>query len=534
MSAPAPAPAAAPANVTPDAWRGVAAETADEMPPGLRGFLRSRSRHLLGTLLRPHKKTLAIGSAVVVLETATKLAGPYLVQKGIDLGIPPLAKTNNYRPIAVVVVLLVGIVLLRAVLEYAFLNLSGRIGQDVLVDLRRRLYDHFQRLSLSFHERYTSGRVISRLTSDVDAISELLGTGLLSMTTGILSILGIGIVLMTLDPLLAVLILLVFPAVVGLTIWFRKQSEVVYREAREAVALVIVHFVESLGGIRAVQAFRREGRNQAIMEDVNGRYYAANIRSNRISAVYGPGINGLGRAAVAFALLIGSYRVVNGQMTVGVLAAFVFYVRRFFEPMQDLSQFYNLFQAAAAALEKLSGVLDEEPIVHEPERPLPLLEPRRSRVRGRAFRVPHDRGAARDRPRDTRRPDGRVGGRNGRRQVDGGAPHRALLRRVVRSRAARRHRSAQPRGPNAPAVGGDGDAGELPVLRHGGRQHRLRPAIRVPGRDRGGGAGHRRARLHRRAARRLRHGCTQARRPALGWSASTGRVRPRVPRRPAC
>jgi ABC-type multidrug transport system fused ATPase/permease subunit len=125
-----------------------------------------------------------------------------------------------------------------------------------------------------------------------------------------------------------------------------------------------------------VQAFRREPRNQAIMEDVNGRYFAANLRSNRIAAVYGPGINGMGRAAVAFVLLVGSYRVVNGQMTVGVLAAFLLYIRRFFEPMQDLSQFYNLFQAAAAALEKLSGVLEEEPAVPQPARPVALLEPR--------------------------------------------------------------------------------------------------------------------------------------------------------------
>ena len=362
---------------SPDEWRGVAAESADELTQqGLRTFLRSRSKRLLGSLLRPHKKAVTAGATLVVAETAAKLAGPYLVQKGIDVGIPPLLRGEGAGALTVIVGIFGAIVLLRALLEYAFLMVSGRISQDVLLDLRGRLYEHFQRLSLSFHERYTSGRVISRLTSDVEAISELLGYGLLSMTTGTLSILGIGIVLMTLDPFLAVVSLLIFPAVIGLTVWFRKEAEIVYRETREAVALVIVHFVESLGGIRAVQAFRREPRNQAIFEDVNGRYFNANLRSNRISAVYGPGVNGMGRGMVAVVLLVGSYRVAEGHMTIGVLAAFLVYVRRFFEPVQDLSQFYNLFPAAAAALEKLSGVLEEQPKVPEPARSVALLEPR--------------------------------------------------------------------------------------------------------------------------------------------------------------
>jgi ATP-binding cassette subfamily B protein len=157
-----------------------------------------------------------------------------------------------------------------------------------------------------------------------------------------------------------------------LTVWFRRRAEAVYRATREAVALVIVHLVETLGGIRAVQAFRREGRNQAIFEDLDDRYFRANLRSNRLSAVYGPANAGLGRVATALVLLVGSYRVLDGSLTIGVLAAFLVYVRRFFEPVQDLSQFYNLLQAATAALEKLSGVLEEEPTVPEPVEPRAL------------------------------------------------------------------------------------------------------------------------------------------------------------------
>src|SRR5205085_3884423 len=166
--------------------------------------------------------------------------------------------------------------------------------------------------------------------------------------------------------------LCVFPFLTALTVWYRRQSEKAYRPGREAVALVIVHFAESLGGIRAVQAFRREPRNQQIFDDVNGRYRDANAWSMRLAAVYGPGLKLLGHVTTAIVLLYGSVRVSNGQMTLGVLAAFILYLRRFFDPMQELSQFYNIFQSAAAALEKLSGVLEEEPDVPEPRQPATL------------------------------------------------------------------------------------------------------------------------------------------------------------------
>ncbi len=355
-----------------EAWRGIAAEEADQVPAGVRSLLRGRSRSLLSSLLRPHRGPLVFGSVLVEVETAAKLAGPFLVQRGIDEGIPPLLDDGGPTTLATIVGVFLAVVLLRGVLEYLFLNLSGRIGQDVLFDLRARLFDHFQRLSLAFHERYTSGRVISRLTSDVEAISELLSSGLLTVTTGVLSVVGISAVLVVLDPFLGGVALLMFPPVIALSVWFRRRADVAYRQTREAVALVIIHFVESLGGIRAVQAFRREARNQDIFDDVNGRYARANLKAHRLAAVFGPGVSGIGRAAVALVLAVGALRVVDGDMTVGVLVAFLLYIRRLFEPMQDLSQFYNLFQAAVAALEKLSGVLDEAPDVAEPATPVAL------------------------------------------------------------------------------------------------------------------------------------------------------------------
>ncbi|MDQ1397225.1 MAG: ATP-binding cassette, subfamily bacterial, partial [Acidimicrobiaceae bacterium] len=185
------------------------------------------------------------------------------------------------------------------------------------------------------------------------------------------------VIMLFLDVPLALVCLASFPVVLILTGWFRHHSERAYRATREAIALVIVHFVESLGGIRAVQAFRREPRNQAIFDEVNDRYRAANAWSTRLGAVYGPGLKLLGHVTTCVVLIYGAMRVLDGRITVGVLAAFLLYLRRFFDPMQDLSQFYNVFQSAAAALEKLSGVLDEEPAVPEPVHPAPLPRPGR-------------------------------------------------------------------------------------------------------------------------------------------------------------
>jgi ATP-binding cassette subfamily B protein len=347
-------------------WRGVAAEALDDARGGLAAFLRARSRRLLGSLLTPHRRAILGLAVVAVLTTVAQMAGPYLVKVGIDRGIPALVDGRGAGTLAAVVGGYLLAALAQAVLTAVFVRTSGRVGQHVLYDLRTRLFEHFQRLSLSFHERYTSGRVVARLTSDVEAIGELLDTGISQLVFAVLSLVSTFVVMFVLDVPLALVGLMTFPALCALTVWFRRQSSKTYREARAAVALVIVQFVETLGGMRAVHAFRREARNQAIFSEVNGRYARANIRSARLAATFGPGTRAIGSVTVAVTLLYGAHRVIDGATTVGVLAAMLLYLRRFFEPMQDLAQFFNVFQSAAAALEKLSGVLEEEPAVAEP------------------------------------------------------------------------------------------------------------------------------------------------------------------------
>jgi ABC-type multidrug transport system fused ATPase/permease subunit len=356
-----------------DRWRGVASEEIDEFSASVAGLLRRRSRRLLAELARPYRWQIALAGLLIVVRSAAYLSLPYLVGLGIDKGIRP-GGSGNLTTLEVIVSVLLLALVVNALANYAFLRLSGRIGADVLFDLRKNLFAHVQELSLSFYERYTSGRIISRLTSDIDALNELLATGLTSVITSLISVVAITVILLRLDARLGLVTVVAMPIVLVMTLWFRSNSARSYRAVRRAIVLVIVHYVESLGGIRAVHAFRREARNQEIFEDVNARYRDANIWSNRLASTFGPAINLLGRLTTTTALLFGGYLVVQGQLTLGVLAAFVLYLRQFFEPMQDLSQFYNVFQAAGAALEKLAGVIEETPTVPEPASPADIGE----------------------------------------------------------------------------------------------------------------------------------------------------------------
>lgn len=357
-----------------DEWRGVNVEDVDDVSGGLAGILRSRSRALLADLMRPHHRALIYSAVLISVSILCQLAVPALIQRGIDDGIPPLMPggDGSIRPLVLVVLAVLVCTVVGAATFNAFLLLGGRVGQDVVLDIRERLYLKFQHLSTAFHERYTSGRVISRQTSDVEAIADLLGHGLINLITSGLLVAGIGVALLFMDLPLALVSLASFPILWVMTRWFRSHAERAYRATREAVALVIVHFVESLGGIHAVHAFRREPRNQQIFEHLDDRYRRANNWSQRLGAIYGPGVQLVGRLTTAVVLFVGANRVLDGDMTVGVLAAFLLYLRRFFAPMEELSQFYNLFQAAAAATEKLSGVLAEPPSVPEPIEPVAL------------------------------------------------------------------------------------------------------------------------------------------------------------------
>jgi len=356
-------------------WRGVAQVDDDEAAERERSVRFSGgSGALLRELLAPYRRAIWLLIGVVVVENAARLSIPYLVKEGIDTGIPPIRTDDDLTPLTIVVCLVLVAAVTQAISRNFFLVRSGLLGQNVLYEVRRRVFRHFQVLSPAFHDDYTSGRVISRQTSDVDAIYEMLETGFDGLITAALTLVGTAGILLFLDLKLGLVALACGPFLFLLTNWFRRASSASYRITREKVALVIVHFVESMGGVQAVQAFRREPRNQEIFDDVNDQYRRANLHAFRLVAFFMPGIKLIGNVTIAVVLLYGGYLAYNGDVTVGVLAAFLLYLRQFFEPMMEISQFYNTFQSASAALDKLAGVLREEPGVPEPDEPHRLQE----------------------------------------------------------------------------------------------------------------------------------------------------------------
>ena len=356
-----------------DTWRGRVQDSQDDEGPVDETLPRRReARALLFSLLRPYRTAVALLALVVVVENVARLSVPLLVRRGIDHGIPPIIDGGSARELMLIVGTLCAVVLIQATSRMFFLHRSGRIGQKVLLELRRRLFRHFQRLDIAFHDRYTSGRVVSRSTNDVEAIQDMLETGFDSLITAVLTLVGTSILLVTLDVRLGLMCLAAFPILVALVWWFRNESSKTYRLVRESAALVIVQFVETMTGIKAVQAYRREPRNQEIFNDVADQYREINEKTFRLLAVFMPGVKLVGNLTTGVVLLYGGWRVLQGDMTIGTLAAFLLYLRMFFEPMQEISQFFNTFQSASSALEKLAGVLAERPGIEDPRDPVRL------------------------------------------------------------------------------------------------------------------------------------------------------------------
>ncbi len=330
---------------------------------------RAAARALLWSLLRPYRGAVLVLAVVVIAENAARLAVPLLAQRGIDRGIPPIAADGSVRQLGVIVGALVVVVLMQSGTRMLFLQWSGRIGQRVLLELRRRVFRHFQQLDVQFHERYTSGRVVSRLTNDVDAIQDMLLSGFDGLVGSALTMAGTAVLLIVLDWRLGLMCLTAFPALVLLLRWFQAESAKTYTAVREHAAQVIVQFTETMTGIKAVQAYRRQARNQQIFARVAERYRVVNEKAFKLIAIFSPGVKLVGNLTTGVVLLYGGWRVLQGHMTIGTFTAFLLYLRMFFDPMQDISQFLNIFSSATSALEKLAGVLAETPAVTDPPAP---------------------------------------------------------------------------------------------------------------------------------------------------------------------
>ncbi len=355
--------------------QGVQGEDRIELNKEEAQAVKLRSRRLLFSLVRPIKKRLAVSFALVVVSQALRVLGPGLIAVSIDWALPQ-AIAGNATPLLLTAVAYLFTATATGLLIAWFLLYAAKTNQGVIYELRNRIFIHTQKLSLQFHEKYTSGRVIARQTSDLDSIKELLDTGGNEMVAGILYMVFTATALALLDlSSFGVLLLSLIP-LFFLTRWFQKHTRINFRKTRVASAKLIVHFVETMTGIRAVKAFRKEKRNQEEYSELVEDYRVVNAKVIQLFGIYDPGLIMIGNITVAFVLLSGGIRVIEGSIGIGVLTAAILYARRFFDPMEDMAMFYNAYQSANSSLEKISGVLEEEPTVPEPETPVALPKPK--------------------------------------------------------------------------------------------------------------------------------------------------------------
>ena len=352
---------------------GVEGEERNDFTKAESTQIRQRSIRLLGSLLRPVRAQVILTMAVVIISTAAQVAGPALIAYGIDHGLPALMK-QDWFPLGatVVIYLITGVV--GALLIAWYTVLTAKISQAILLDLRKRVFLHTQRLSLEFHESYTSGRIIARQTSDLDSIRELLDSGVNQLVQGALYMIFIAIAMFTVDWQSGLVLFGALIPLALLTRWFQVQSQQLFRKTRVASARLIVHFVETMTGIRAVKAFRKEKRNEDEFGELVEDYRYVNGRVIQLFGIFDPGLVLIGNVALAVVLLAGGLRVANDGLAIGALLAALLYTRQFFAPAQEMAMFYNSYQSAAAALEKISGVLEETPSVPDPTDPIDLWE----------------------------------------------------------------------------------------------------------------------------------------------------------------
>ncbi len=336
----------------------------EERGGDVRDWSWRRTRLRLALLIRltlRYRGRTTLALATLLAYTLVALAPPYLAKLAIDQGI---AEADLERLTAIVIVFLVA-ALAALALSAANTYLTGWVGERMLADLRSRLFSHLERLSMGFYERNRAGAIVSRITNDVEALDQLVTDGVTSLVQNTLLLLGSAVVLFLLDWRLALATLTVLPLMGIATAWFRRRSNRAYRSVRERLGLVTATLAEDIAGMRVVQSFTREPVQERAFRGVNDRYRAANQETVVLNAIYFPTVDLLSSAAIAIVFGYGGWLVYHGDMSAGTLFAFALYLANFFDPIQQLSQLYNTFLSAIAALDKIVGVLDEEPQVRD-------------------------------------------------------------------------------------------------------------------------------------------------------------------------
>ncbi len=324
------------------------------------------SKHLAGPA--------AVAAGATIVATLARLAGPLTVRQGVDAGI----EQGDQRAVLVAAGLYVFFLGLQYITQRVSMFLVAELGERFLRDLRERVFRHLVNLDLAFYTRSKSGVLVSRMTSDVEALTRFVDEGAVTVVSMVLLVIGVSVAMFIVDVPLALAIMALLPLLVGASLVFRKYADRAYQRIREQIGLVLGAIQEGIAGVRVVQAYTQEQSQAERFEEVNDEYYDANIEAAKAISAYFPAVDLLRTAGIVLILFFGGRRVLTGEMTLGSLLAFLLYLNWFFEPIIGLSNVYNLMQAAIAALSKLFGLMDEPNTVPPPENPtdVPLPEGR--------------------------------------------------------------------------------------------------------------------------------------------------------------
>jgi ATP-binding cassette, subfamily B, bacterial len=313
-------------------------------------------RWMLG-LLRPYRGRVALMFVALLAATGAGLAPPYLAGRAIDSGIV----TGDLSALDLIVAAFVGVAIVYAAATFVQTYLVGWVGTRALQDLRERIFAHLQAMSIGFFTRNSAGVLISRMTNDVEALNQLVTSGVVTMFSSSLTLLGVVVILLVLDVKLALVTFLTFPVLGAASLAFRVVSQGAYRLTRERIAAITAYLQETLSGVRVVRSFGQEPRHAEAMTELNEANRDANMRTVYLNAAYFPAVELLSAIGTAAILLYGGSQAIDGSIQIGVIVAFVGYLQVFFNPIQELSQLYTTYQQGMAALDKIFDLLDTEP-----------------------------------------------------------------------------------------------------------------------------------------------------------------------------
>ncbi len=341
-----------------------------------KGYDAGLLRRLLG-YLRPYRWPTAAAVLLLLVQSVLALIGPRLTEHALDVAIP----RHDLGLLGLLATIYFVTLALDFLVEYGGTLLTTWIGQRVMYDLRMQIFEHLQRLSISYFDRNPVGRLMTRVTSDVETLNELFSSGVVTIFGDVFTLVAIMVMMLAIDLKLALVTFAVIPLVWLTARVFRRRVRETFRDIRYRLARLNAFLQERLSGMRIVQLFGRESDSAGRFGELNREHLRAHLRSITVYAIFFPVVEVLTAVAMALLLWYGGLRVLSDTLTVGVLAAFIQYTRRFFQPLQDLSEKFNLLQSAMASSERVFGLLDEPVTVAEPAVPLPLSTPVRGAVR---------------------------------------------------------------------------------------------------------------------------------------------------------